>query len=278
MFKKLTIVVAGVVVIGGLLFGGKLIPYAKTAVTKVRTAAQDQVPVAYQLDAAKIQLDEIGPEIHGMVHKISKEQVKLKRLAADLQSHEQMLKKSYDEMMALRLHVESGGQVYVDTRGKPHDLPRVKQDLRHRFTLFQTAEKTFEKKGEILDLRKESLAAAHMKLDEAKSQQRELELQIENLTARNRMNEVIATATQIKLDNSQLSKTREMLDDIDARISADEEYYNIAPKYFGQIPVNDDSIIPSSDILNDMDAYFEAKESGNSDSSSESTEAELVVN
>ena len=45
-----------------------------------------------------------------------------------------------------------------------------------------------------------------MKLGEAKSQQRELELQIENLTARNRMNEVIATATQIKLDNSQLSK------------------------------------------------------------------------
>ena len=213
-----------------------------------------------------------------MVHKISKEQVKVKRLAADLKSHEQMLKKSYDEMMALRSHVESGGQDYVDTRGKAHDLARVKQDLRHRFTLYQTAEKTFEKKGEILNLRKESLAAAHMKLGEAKSQQRELELQIENLTARNRMNEVIATATQIKLDNSQLSKTREMLDDIDARISADEEYYNIAPKYFGQIPVNDDSVTPSSDVLNDMDAYFEAKESGSGDVSNESSEADLVVN
>ena len=92
------------------------------------------------------------------------------------------------------------------------------------------------------------------------------------------MNEVIATATQIKLDNSQLSKTREMLDDIDARISADEEYYNIAPKYFGQIPVNDDSITPSSDVLNDMDAYFDAKEAGDGDVSDESSEADLVVN
>ena len=89
---------------------------------------------------------------------------------------------------------------------------------------------------------------------------------------------MIATATQIKLDNSQLSKTREMLDDIDARISADEEYYNIAPKYFGQIPVNDDSVTPSSDVLNDMDAYFEAKESGSGDVSNESSEADLVVN
>ena len=33
MFKKLAIGVAGAVVISGLLFGGKLIPYAKTAVT-----------------------------------------------------------------------------------------------------------------------------------------------------------------------------------------------------------------------------------------------------
>ena len=45
---------------------------------------------------------------------------------------------------------------------------RVKQDLRHRFTLYQTAEKTFEKKGEILNLRKESLAAAHYETGRSK--------------------------------------------------------------------------------------------------------------
>ncbi len=263
MLKKLTLGVLGLMLVGGLLFGGKVIPYAKTAVQKVRSAAQDTVPVAYQIDAAKLQLKEIGPEIHNMVHQISKEEVQIKRLAADLKQHKSMLEKSYDEMMTLRSHVESGDQVYVDTRGQSHNSARVKQDLRHRFSLYQTAEKTFEKKGEILKIRKESLLAAHAKLDEAKAQQRELEMQIENLMARNRMNEVIATASQINIDNSQLAKTRAMLDDIDARISADEEYLNIAPKYFGQIPVSADSVIPDTDIMEEMDAYFDSKSDGN---------------
>ena len=93
-------------------------------------------------------------------------------------------------------------------------------------------------------------------------------MQIENLVARHRMNEVVATATQINIDNSQLAKTRSMLDDIDARISADEEYLNIAPKYFGQIPVSPDSVISESDIMDEMDAYFDGKSDDESDDNS----------
>jgi DNA repair exonuclease SbcCD ATPase subunit len=277
MLKKLTLGVLGLMLIGGLLFGGKVIPYAKTAVQKVRNAAQDSVPVAFQIDAAKGQLEQIGPEIRNMVHQIAKEEVQVKRLASDLKQHQNMLTRSYDEMMTLRSHVESGSQVYVDTRGKSHNAARVEQDLRHRFSLYQTSEKTFEKKGEILNIRKESLLAAHSKLDEAKSQQRELEMQIENLQARHRMNEVIATASQINIDNSQLAKTRQMLDDIDARISADEEYLNIAPKYFGQIPVSADSVISDTDILDEMDTYFDGK-ANEADSTIETDDDDLVLN
>jgi chromosome segregation ATPase len=251
--------VVGFMLVGGLLFGGKINTYAQTAFHKVRSAAQDSVPVSFQIDAAKGQLEKIGPEIHNMVHQISKEEVQVKRLAADLKQHGKMLEQSYDEMMTLRSHVESGSQVYVDTRGRSHSVARVEQDLRHRFSLYQTAEETLEKKGEILEIRKKSLLAAHTKLDEAKSQQRELEMRIENLMARHRMNEVVATATQINIDNSQLAKTRLMLDEIDARIAATTEYLNIAPKYFGQIPVHADSIVPEGDIVDEMDAYFDSK-------------------
>lgn len=262
--------------VGGLLFGGKIIPYAQTAVKKVRTAAQDTVPVRFQIDAAKDQLTKIGPEIHGMVHKIAKESAQIKRLAKDVKADKSTLVQSYDQMMTLREHVESGSQVYVDTKGKSFNQTRVEEDLRHRFSLYQTAEKTLEKKAEILEIRKLSLKTAHAKLDEAKAQQRELEVQIENLKARSRMNEVIATASQINIDNSQLAKTREMLDDIDARISADEEYLNIAPKYFGQISVGEDSISTDSDIMEEMDAYFDSKSDEADDSDIEMDDDDLA--
>jgi len=267
MCKKVTLGVLGLVVIGGLLFGAKVIPYAQTAYQKVKDSAQESVPVSFQIDAAKSQLAKIGPEIKNMVHQIAKEKVQIKRLVADLKQHDQMLEKSYNQMMTLREHVQSGEQVYVATNNKAYSTSRVEEDLRHRFSLYQTAEKTKEKKVEILTIRETSLKTALAKLDEAKAQQRELEVQIENLIARNRMNDVIATASQINIDNSQLAKTREMLDDIDALISAKEEVLNIAPQYYGQIPVGEESIQSDTNILDEMDAYFDNKKAEDSDQS-----------
>ena len=63
MFKKLTLGVLGVVLVGGLLFGSRIVPYAKTAYEKVRSSAQDTVPISFQIDAAKEQLKKIDPEI-----------------------------------------------------------------------------------------------------------------------------------------------------------------------------------------------------------------------
>jgi hypothetical protein len=277
MCKKLTLGVLAVVLVSGLLFGGKVIPYAQTAFHKAKSSVQESVPVSFQIEAAKAQLGKIGPEIKNMVHQIAKESVQIKRMKADLNQHDEMLEQSYDEMMTLRGHVQSGDKFYVATNGKAYNTSRVEEDLRHRFSLYQTAEKTKEKKAEILEIRKTSLDIALAKLDEAKAQQRELEVQIENLTARNRMNEVIATASQINIDNSELAKTRTMLDDIDALISAKEEVLNIAPKYYGQIPVNADSITPDTDILEEMDAYFDSKSNADSDDSDVDAEDDDLV-
>ena len=277
MCKKVTLGVLGLVVIGGLLFGSRVMPYAQTAYQKVKDSAQDSVPVTFQIDAAKSQLAKIGPEIKNMVHQIAKEKVQIRRLVADQEQHEQMLEKTYDQMMTLREHVQSGEQVYVATNNKAYSTSRVEEDLRHRFSLYQTAVKTKEKKSEILSIREKSLETAMSKLDEAKAQQRELEVQIENLIARNRMNDVIATASQINIDNSQLAKTREMLDDIDALISAKEEVLNIAPEYYGQIPVGEDSYEMDSNILDEMDAYFNSKDAEESEQS-EINDDDLVFN
>lgn len=273
MFKKLTLGVLGLLLIGGLLFGGRIIPYTQTAIKQIKSSAQGSVPVEFQIDAAKDQLSKIGPEIKNMVHQVAKEKVQINRLAADLKASQQMIEKSYEEMMTLRDHVSSGDKVYVAINNKAYTTSRVEEDLRHRFSIYQTAELTMEKQLEILEIRQKSLDTAIAQLDESKAQQRELEVQIENLTARHRMNEVVATASHINIDNSQLAKTREMLDEIDILISANEEVLNIAPKYYGQIPVSTDSLVPATDILEEMDAYFDGK----ADSDVE-TDEEFVFN
>jgi len=256
MFKKITFGVLAVALLAGLAFGGRLIPYSQTAYNKIRDAANDSVPVSFQLDAARQQLKAIGPEIKSMVHEVAKEKVQINKLLVDLKQHQKMLDSSKTEMLALRSHLESGKEFYVAINNKKFDNSRVEEDLQHRFSIYKTAEATFEKKQEIVNIREKSLSNALAKLEQAKVQQQELEVQIENLSARNRMNEVIATANELDVDTSQLSKAREMLSDLDATISADEEYLNIMPSFRGQIPVSADSVLPATDVLEEMDAYF----------------------
>lgn len=279
MFKKATYGVLGAVVVCGLLFGSKLLPYAQTAYHNARSAADNAVPVAFQLDAAKAQLTKIDPEIKNMVWQIAKEKAQVKKLASQVERQTSELEKQYDEMMTLRQHVGSGEKFYVGTNGKAYTSERVEEDLRHRFTMYQTAEKTREKSQEILKLREASLESALAQLEEAKAQQRELEIQIENLNARHRMNEVVATATQINIDNSQLAKTRQMLEDIDARLATEEEMLNLIPKYTGQIPVNADQADAGGNVIDEMDAYFHKKSKDtNSKDSVEFDDKELVFN
>ena len=259
MCKKVTFGVLGLLLVGGLLFGGKVIPYVQTAYNKVKTTAEDSVPISFQIEAAKNQLDRIGPEIHGMIHQIAKEKIQVKKLAAQLDQHNNDLKVQYDKMMTLRSHMSTGDKFYVATNGKAYTNDRVEEDLRHRFTVYQTAEQTRDKLTKILEIRQSSLESALAKVEEAKAQQRELEIQIENLSARQSMNEVVVTASKFNVDNSQLSKTREMVEDIDARIAAEEEMLNLIPKYTtGQIPVGED-YAGDTDILDEMDAYFQKK-------------------
>lgn len=274
MLKKFAYGSAAVLILGTLMYGSNTLGYLQTAFGKVRSKANDAIPVSFQIDAAKEQLAKIDPEIKDMVWQIAKEKTQVKKLSSQIAQQESELKRQRTEILALREHFSSGEKMYVATNGKAYTNDRVKEDLAHRFKMFQTGEKTTEKSKEILKHRESALDSAISKLDEAKAQKRELEVQIENLAARQKMNEVVVTASQINIDNSQLSKARQMLESIDARLSAEEEMLNLIPKYTGQIPVSQPEVESTSDILEAMDTYFNKS----TDSEEAESEDDLVRN
>lgn len=69
---------------------------------------------------------------------------------------------------------------------KAYTTDRVKEDLRHRFKLHLTAEQRAKAAAKILDVRRACLETAFEGLEKAQAQQRELSVEIETLTARNR--------------------------------------------------------------------------------------------
>lgn len=256
MCKKTIYGAGALLLVGFLLFGSNLPAYMQTAFHGLRQRANEAIPISTQIETAQRQLGNIDPEIKNMIWQIAKEKAQVKKLAAQVAANEVHLEKQYQEMLTLREHIAGGDKFYVATNGQAYTSERVKEDLAHRFKMYQTAEQTLAKSKEILGIRNTSLDAAEAKLEEAKVQKRELEVAIENLIARQKMNEVVATSSKLNIDNSQLSKARKMLEDIDARLSAEEEMMNLLPRYTGQIPVGADSVDTSADILDNFDAYF----------------------
>ena len=274
--KKLILGVVGVVMVAGLLFGGNFIPYAQTAYDKASRSIEQQVPISFQIDAAKKQLENIGPEIDDMNLQIAKEKVSIKKLESSIERQEDTLEKSRREMMTLRSHVDSGDEFYVAANSKAYTTTRVKEELRTRLSIHKTAVATMDKDQKVLELREKALDAALERLAEARSQKTELALQIEHLTAQNRMNEVVKTASKLdQFDNSQLARTRSMIEDISARLETEQEMLSMMPTNYGQIPVSSDSSIADTDVLDDMDAFFNKRDAKNADKKENSGE-ELV--
>ena len=264
--KKLIYTVVGIAMLGGLLFGSNLVPYAQTAYDKASSSVQQQVPISFQIDAAKKQLDKIGPEIDDMNLQIAKEKVSIKKLESSIERQEDTLEKSRREMMTLRSHVDSGDEFYVAANSKAYTTVRVKEELRTRLSIHKTAVATMDKDQKVLELREKALDAAMERLAEARSQKTELALQIEHLTAQNRMNEVVKTASKLdQFDNSQLARTRGMIEDISARLETEQEMLSMMPSNYGQIPVSSDSSFADTDVLDDMDAFFNKQDAKDAD-------------
>ena len=275
IFKKLVIGAMGAVLAGGFLYGNNLLPYTQTAYQQMVDSAHDAVPISFQIDAAKKQLAQIGPEINSMYHQIAKEKVQIKRLEQQLAQQQSELENSEKEMLSLRQHVKSGKQFFVASNSKAYTTDRVKEDLRHRFKLHLTAEQRTETAAKTLEVRRASLETAFESLEKAQSQQRELAVQIETLTARNRMNDLVKTTHHYDFDDSQLARTRTMVEDISARIETQEELLNVTPVAFGQIPVSESKVADGENILGEIDAWLDAKQTDNQDSEASAEELDL---
>ena len=109
----------------------------------------------------------------------------------------------------------------------------------------------------MLSARQASLKAAHERMDAMLSAKRQLEVEVENLQARLGALRVAQTSSQLNLDDSQLSRTRELLDEIATRIDVEEETMSVDVEYFGEIDLDEPS---EEDLLDEITNYFQGTE------------------
>jgi chromosome segregation ATPase len=252
MIKKAFYVGAGAVLLLGLLFGRDAASYASTAFGRLHTSVHDRVPVTFQLDRARQMIKDLDQPIQNSMHLIAKEEVEVAKIVRQVGKNEQELAKAKNEILRLKGDLERGDSNYVYA-GATYSEKQVKDDLSNRFGRFQTTEATTEKLRQILAARQQGLTAAREKLAAMEAAKRQLEVDVENMQARQKMIEVAQASSEINIDDSQLARTRELIDDISARLDVTEKLVNTDTQLRGQIDLEEPEV---SDITEKVTKYF----------------------
>lgn len=228
--------------------------YVRTGVRTASESVRSSVPVEFQIERARQMIQDLKPEIAENMKVVARERVEVRKLGEQIADKQQLIAKSRDEIMRLKGDLETGSVRFVYA-GRKYSADQVKEDLAHRFKQHQVHEATTDKLEQVLAAREKNLNAACMKLDEMLSAKRELEVEVENLQARMTMVAVAQTSSPVSIDDSHLSQTRQLLDDIGTRIEVAEQLVASDGALEGKIQL--ESPVDESNVLDEIAAYFD---------------------
>ncbi|HUE71636.1 MAG TPA: hypothetical protein VMP01_12190 [Pirellulaceae bacterium] len=235
--------------------------YTKTSLGWVQQSVREAVPVEFEINRANQMIRDLDPEIHRNMHLIAKEEVDVKGLRDQLAEGEKQLAKNKADIEKLTGDLQRGDSTFVYC-GKNYTARQVEHDLTRRFESFKVKEATLSKLRQILAARENGLVAGREKLKEMQAAKSKLEIDVANLEARLEMVKVAQSTSEFNFDDSQLSRTKDLVKDISARIDVAEKLVNAETTYPGQIDLEE---APASDITEQITNYFqESKDSDDS--------------
>jgi chromosome segregation ATPase len=252
MIRKMVLTGGALALLSSVTLGVPLFSYARCGVDWLRSSANDAMPLEWELKRARQMIADLKPEIEVNATRIAREKVDFARLEKQLEETNSRLAESRTDIERLSDDLRSETPVYTYA-GRTYTSAQVKNDLSNRFKRFKTRNATADKLEQMLTARQASLRSAQERMEAMLSAKRQLEVEVENLQARLGALRVAQTSSQLNLDDSQLSHTRELLDEIATRIDVEEETMNLDVEYFGEIDLEEPS---DESLLDDISVYF----------------------
>lgn len=253
--KKIAIIGGGVALLAGLLaLGGTTSQYMKTAWRQATEQISELESTEFMIERLETTIKDLDPAIHTVEHQIAKEEVQVEQLQDRLANVDERLSKAKTDIMRLTDDLKRSDEVFVYV-GKSYARAQVEEDLERRFELFKSQETTAEQLREIVKARETSVEAARKKLGAMESQKKQLEVDLEQVKARLETLKAKQSASEIAVDDSALSRAKELRDQIEARLRLGEKMVESETKIEGEIQLDEPE--PAGDIVEQVTRHFE---------------------
>ncbi len=252
MLRKMMVAGGALALLSGVSLGTPLWSYTRCATGWVSDSASDAIPLEWEMKRARQMIEDIKPEIAKNAKQIAREKIEVVKLQRQMETVNESLAKTQEDIERLSADLKRGSAKY-EYAGRTYTSSEVKADLGTRFERFKTRRETAEKLQQMLTAREATLKAAADRMDAMLAAKSQLEVEVENLQARIGALRLAQTSSELALDDSHLSHTRQLLDEIASRIDVEEEAIAVDQEYFGEIKLEEES---SEDLLDEISQYL----------------------
>jgi len=255
MMKKAIVGSVAAATLGTMMFGGDAVSYVKTGFNEVHEAVRSEVPIEFELQRARDEVDAIIPKIHDSLHVIAEQQVEVENLKETIAHKTASLEEQEEAILALNEDLKTGDTQFVYA-GHKYTSKEVERDLAERFNRFKVAQETLKAQQEILAAKEKALATHSSSLEGMLSQKKDLEVQLERLHAKMRTIEARKQVCSLNIDDSQLSKAKSLIAEIDKKLDVEARLLDAEGNFAGLIPVETKTEVPE-DISEQVASYFD---------------------
>lgn len=230
---------AGVLVVGSLGIGTTW-SYIKTVWRGVGKGIRDATPIAFDLERLHNEIKDMEPELRRNQGIAAQLEVELENLQHEIAQMEEEQATALKEMQKLREALATNATKF-QFGGREYSRSEVDADLGRRLDRYEARQSELEAKRQLCQERRRGLEAAVAKVNEYRRQYDQLKIKAESLAAQLRQLETAQAAGSIAVDQSRLSRAKELSKQIESRIRVAQRMLESEQKLDGQIPVDVDT-------------------------------------
>lgn len=249
-----------------LLFGRDVISYVATTGDQVSDAVRSQIPIDFEIERAKNMIEDLTPQIRNSMVALAREEIAIENLDAEVYKLGAEHAQAKVRLTSLQSQLETDRDEFTigTTTYTATEFTKVAET---RFERFKTQGETLANRRNTLAARRQAWTSARKQLDELVSAKDQLLAEIESLEAREQMNAVARANNEMSLaslDDTRLTRTRDLIRDIETRIRV-EERLTATEQHFmdGVSPVVDavhsnseQDVIRRSEVAEKISNYF----------------------
>jgi len=230
--------------------------YTSTAFSKVSKTVKRQVPLEFEIERIRHEVEQLIPDMKKNFSVIAEEMVAVENLQKEVTVTRANLRQQKDNILTMTKDLETGATTLVYD-GRPYGAEQVRGKLTKDFASYKICEAELRSKEQLLDAKERSMETAREQLNSMKQQKQELEIQIAELEAELKTVRLAQTRNKFHFDDSQLARCKATLAEIRTRLNVEKKTGELEANFGvnGDIPV-EKKAKNSEELINEIRTHL----------------------